>query len=210
MQQLPGFFECKKWRQTRSNPKRVLQGAEFSQPEVAMRVRNRIWLFLIAAGLTAGTLPAQQAQQADPSPNAHLVRVRTGSYAGMCIGWCDSETIIEPGSIRRISRSFSEKKKYPKMESKYPIARKDWDELQRSIDAGVLAAFVGRIGCPGCADEPVEWAEVEFSDGTKKSVSCNSGSAPPQIAALIERIKAIGALPKPKANRASALPIAQR
>ena len=96
------------------------------------------------------------------------------------------------------------------MESKYPIARKDWGELQRSIDAGVLAAFVGRIGCPGCADEPVEWAEVEFSDGTKKSVSYNSGSAPPQIAALLERIKSIGALPKPKTNRASALPMAQR
>ena len=175
-----------------------------------MRVRNRVWVLLIVAGLTGGTLNAQQAQQADPSPNAHLVRVRTGSYAGMCIGWCDSETILEPGSIRRISRSFSDKKKYPNMESKYPIARKDWDELQRSIDAGVLAAFVGRIGCPGCADEPVEWAEVEFSDGTKKSVSYNSGSAPPQIAALIERIKVIGALPKPKANRASALPIAQR
>jgi hypothetical protein len=128
----------------------------------------------------------------------------------MCIGWCDSETIIEPGSIRRISRSFSEKKKYPKMESKYPIARKDWDELQRSIDAGVLAGFVGRIGCPGCADEQVQWAEVEFSDGTKKSVSYNSGSVPPLIASLLERIKVIGVLAKPKSNRASALPMAQR
>lgn len=96
------------------------------------------------------------------------------------------------------------------MESKYPIARKDWDELQRFIDAGVLAAFVGRIGCPGCADELVEWVELEFSDGTKKSVSYNEGAATPQIAALLERIRAIGTLPKPKANRASALPMAQR
>lgn len=175
-----------------------------------MRARCKIWLFLLVAGLAAGTLSAQQAQQPDPSPNAHLVRVWTGSYAGMCIGWCDSETIIEPGSIRRISRSFSEKKKYPNMESKCPIARKDWDELQRFIDAGVLAAFVGRIGCPGCADELVEWVELEFSDGTKKSVSYNEGAATPQIAALLERIRAIGTLPKPKANRASALPMAQR
>jgi hypothetical protein len=175
-----------------------------------MRMRNKIWLFLIVAGLTAGTLSAQQAPQPDSSPNAHLVRVRTGSYAGMCIGWCDSETIIEPGSMRRISRSFSEKKKYPNIESKYPIARKDWDELQRFIDAGVLDAFVGRIGCPGCADELVEWVELEFSDCTKKSVSYNAGSAPPQIAALLERIKSIGTLPKPKANRVSALPRVQR
>jgi hypothetical protein len=115
----------------------------------------------------------------------------------MCIGWCDSETIIEPGSIRRISRSFSEKKKYPEMKTKYAITRKDWEDLQRFIDASVLAAFTGRIGCPGCADELVEWAEVEFSDGTKKSVSYNLGNAPAPIATLMQKIEAIGTKPKP-------------
>jgi len=125
------------------------------------------------------------------------VRLRMGSYAGMCIGWCDSETIIELGSIRRISRSFSDKKKYPDMKSKYPIARKDWDDLQRFIDASVLAALTGRIGCPGCADEMVEWVEVEFSDGTKKAVSYNEGNAPQPIATLMQKIRTIGTKLKP-------------
>ena len=163
-----------------------------------MRLRSKFWVTLFTVSLMAGGVRARQAPQPDPTPGAHLVRLRTGSYAGMCIGWCDSETIIEPGSIHRISRAFSEKKKYPEMKTKYAITRKDWDDLQRFIDASVLAAFTGRIGCPGCADEMVEWVEVEFSDGTKKSVSYNEGSAPRPIATLMQKIEAIGTKPKPQ------------
>jgi hypothetical protein len=144
----------------------------------------------------AGTLTAQQVPQADTSPVAHLVRIRTGSYAGMCIGYCDQETVIEPGSMRSVSRVFSEKKKYPEVKMKYSITRKDWDELRNFLDAKVLAAFIGRIGCPGCVDEMVEWVEVEFSDGTKKSVAYNEGNAPPLIEALLQKIRCIGAKPK--------------
>jgi hypothetical protein len=160
-----------------------------------MQMRRRLWLSLFATGLMSGTLTAQQAPQADPSPNAHLVRIRTGSYTGMCIGYCDQETIIEPGTMRSISRSFSENKKYPEVKMKYPITKKDWDELTNFFDERVLAAFSGRIGCPGCVDERVEWVEVEFSDGTKRGVAYNEGNAPPLIAALLQKIRGIGAKP---------------
>jgi hypothetical protein len=159
-----------------------------------MRIRRKLWLSFIVVALMAGTLNAQQAPQPDQSPNAYLVRVRTGSYAGMCIGYCDHETVIEPGSIRSVSRSFSEKKKYPEVKMKTSITKKDWDELKNFLDAKVLAAFSGRIGCPGCVDEMVEWVEVEFSDGTKKSVAYNEGSAPPLIEALLQKIRGIGAV----------------
>ncbi len=162
-----------------------------------MRLRSKLWVTLFTVSLMAGAVRAQQAPQPDPTPGAHLVRLRTGSYAGMCIGSCDSETIIEPGSMSRISRAFSEKKKYPEMKTKYAITKREWDDLQHSIDANVLAAFTGRIGCPGCADELVEWVEVEFSDGTKKSVSYNEGSAPRPIATLMQKIEAIGTRQKP-------------
>ena len=160
-----------------------------------MQMRRKLWLSLLATSLMAGTLTAQQAPQADPSSDAHLVRIRTGSYAGMCIGYCDQETIIEPGTMRSISRSFSENKKYPEVKMKYPITKKVWDELKNFLDAKVLVAFSGRIGCPGCVDERVEWVEVEFSDGTKRGVAYNEGNAPPLIAALLQKIRGIGAKP---------------
>jgi hypothetical protein len=165
-----------------------------------MHVHRKLWFSFLVAGFMAGILSAQQVQQTpqpDPSPDAHLVRIRTGSYAGMCMGYCDRETIIEPGTMRSISRSFSEKKKYPEMKMKSSITKKDWDELQHFVDAKVLAAFSGSIGCPGCVDEMVEWVEVEFSDGIKKSVAYNAGNAPPQIAALLQKIRGINAKPTP-------------
>ena len=160
-----------------------------------MQMLRKLWFSFFVAGLMAGIISAQQAPQPSPSPDAHLVRIRTGSYAGMCMGYCDQETVTEPGSVRSISRAFSDKKKYPEMNLKSSITKKDWDDLKNFLDAKVLAAFTGRIGCPGCADEMVEWVEVEFSDGTKKAVSYNKGSAPPQIAALLQKISGIGAKP---------------
>ncbi len=164
-------------------------------------MQGKFWTSLFVAGLTIGSALAQQTPPPSAFPNAHIVRIRTGSYAGLCVDYCvDSETTIKSGSIVTVSRSFSEKRKYPDMKLKRKITREDWEDLQHSIDATVLAAFIGRIGCPGCADELVEWVEVQFSDGTKKSVSYNQGNAPPAIAELSQKIKTIGEarMPQPK------------
>jgi hypothetical protein len=144
------------------------------------------------AGLTIGGALAKQTPPQSASPKGHIVRIRTGSYAGFCNPCAASETIVEPRSITTISRSFSDKRTYPDVKLKRKITKEDWEDLQHSIDARVLGTFIGRMGCPGCADELVEWVEVQFSDGTKKSVSYNEGGAPLAIAALVQKIKTIG------------------
>lgn len=69
----------------------------------------------------------------------------------------------------------------------------------------MLADFNGPIGCPGCVDQPIGWAEVDFSDGTKKSVSYNLGSTPASVSALIRKIgnagmKSVPEAPEPKSQ----------
>ncbi len=162
-------------------------------------------------GLLAATLitcGAGFAQQPSPVPDAKITRVRIGYTTTRCQGYCESSTTVEPGLMRSVSRSLSDKKHYPEMKSEAAIAQEDWDNLLHFLDAKVLAAFTGRIGCPGCADEPVQWAEVEYSDGTKLTVSFNRGSAPPEIAALFTKIQGIVTkpLPNPKAKPASGSP----
>jgi hypothetical protein len=109
----------------------------------------------------------------------------------MCRGYCDSETTIEPGTIRSVSRSFAEKKKYPDVETTRTISKADWNDLQQAVNTSVETALTGRIGCPGCADERVEWVELQFSNGTKRSIVYNVGQAPPAISALLQTIKAV-------------------
>ncbi len=164
-------------------------------------MRRRFCTLLFVVGLTIGSALAQQALPPRASPTAHIVRVRTGSYAGMCYGYCvREETTIKPGSIVAVSRTFSEKRKYPDVKVKRKITKEDWEGLLHSIDAPALAAFIGRIGCPGCADELVEWVEVQFSDGTKKSVFFNKGNMPPAIAALSLKINTIAEARLPQAK----------
>jgi len=134
---------------------------------------------------------AKNPAQPEPALDATIVRVRIGFSAGMCEGYCDSSTTVEQGVLRMVSRSLSDKKHYPDMKSEWRITEADWQNLLQFLDAKVLARFTGPIGCPGCADQPTQWAEVYYSDGTKKSVSFNRGEAPPEIAALFTKIQKI-------------------
>ncbi len=164
---------------------------------------------LAAALVTCGAaLAQQQAPQPTPDPDAKITRVRIGYTAARCEGYCESSTTVESGVLRSVSRSLSDKKHYPEMKSEAAITKEDWDDLLHFLDDKVLAAFTGRIGCPGCADQPVQWAEVEYSDGTKLTVSFNRGSAPPEIAALFTKIQGIVTkpLPNPKAKSVSGGP----
>ena len=159
------------------------------------------WLILIPlciVGVTIGDAFAQEATQPPrPAPPAHIVRVRTESACGWCSGgngYHETETIIEPGRFIIINRSDYDKKKYPDIESDYKITKRNWEDLQRAIDAKVLDAidaFAKTPGCPGCADEPTGWIEVQFSDGTKKAVAYNQGGEPPQLLPLMQGISAL-------------------
>jgi hypothetical protein len=111
----------------------------------------------------------------------------------MCVGYCAEETVVDPTSIRSITTASAHRWTHPDRKTKGKITHEEWQDLQRSVDAPALAAFVGPIGCPGCADSPVEWIVVELSDGTKKSVSFNEGSAPPSLAPLLAKVKALNA-----------------
>jgi len=158
-------------------------------------MRN-LWVMVFFVMATANGVwrareAAQKTPQSGPAVGAKLVLVRTGSYAGMCVGYCDHQTTIGPKSIRLVTRAFDDKAKYPDMESKRAITKKDWETLEASIDAKVLAALDVRTGCPGCADEVVNWVEVEFSDGTKKRGAYNAGTEPAAIAELLVKIQNI-------------------
>jgi hypothetical protein len=157
-----------------------------------LRVEHPVWRLSILAGLLTGAIWAQESLP-KPAANAGIVRVRIGNSCGWCTeGYNEIETTVEPGRIVIANRSDSDKKKYPDLTQEYQITRPDWRDLQRLIDTKVLAEFSKpSTGCPGCADEPIAWAQLEFNDGTKKSVAYVNGADPSPLVELRQKIAAI-------------------
>jgi hypothetical protein len=56
------------------------------------------------------------------------------------------------------------------------------------LDANTLATFKGPIGCPACVDQPTDGVEVDFSDGTTKSVLYSVGEGPAAAKAFVALI----------------------
>jgi hypothetical protein len=110
----------------------------------------------------------------------------------MCIGSCYSQTTIRAtlvGSVSRTNDSLNGNpdKEHPDRKSKWKITTEQWERAMASIDTESLFALPERIGCNGCVDEPVDWITVEYSDGTTKSVMCNSDGP---AADMADKIKA--------------------
>lgn len=147
-------------------------------------------------GLLLAAGPGQQSPPPKrPGAEAHIVRIEYGSSSGMCIGYCHSETTIQAGMVRSVSRTnFSlsgyRDKEHPDMNSKGKITAEQWERAKAAVDTESLFALPDRIGCPGCVDEPVDWIAVEYSDGTKKSVTCNSGGPATDMADKIKTVLA--------------------
>jgi hypothetical protein len=143
----------------------------------------------VIAGLIVGTLWAQQSLPTSAT-NARLVRLRVGNSCGWCTeNYNEFETTVERGRIVITNRSDSDRKKYPDLTVQYRITKRDWRDLERLIDAKLLASFPKPSSdCPGCADEPVAWVELQFSDGTKKSLVYVGGADPSPVVELKQRI----------------------
>jgi len=132
-----------------------------------------------------------------PLPSARretstIVRIEYGSFSGMCIGYCHSQTTIQGTLVRSVSRTNyslngNRDKEHPDMKSKWKITTEQWQRAMAAVDTESLFALPERIGCPGCVDEPVDWITVEYSDGTTKSVMCNSGGPATD---MVDKIKA--------------------
>jgi hypothetical protein len=144
-------------------------------------------LFLLA-GLVSGTMFAQSQNH---SSGAEIISIRAITGAGMCYGYCVEELTIQEGRSSLLRRANEKSRKYPELKAKRKLAKQEWDELARTVDSEAKAAMVGRIGCPGCVDQVIVTIELQFEDGSKKSVTYNLGEEPPAIAKMLKRIDAI-------------------
>lgn len=130
--------------------------------------------------------------------SSEVVFIRVGSACGMCSGRYSTTMIsIEDTTLTltSIKRGDEDTVRHRPRTERRKLSRADWNDLRQSVDSTTLAAFVGRIGCPGCVDGIVEWVEVGLHDGTRKTVEFDRGRGPPAVTQLIARVEAIANRP---------------
>lgn len=155
---------------------------------------------LLSTALSQDTPPPKR-----PAADAQIVRIEYGSESGMCYGYCYNQTVIVARAIRSVSRTNyslngNRDTENPDKKSRRKITAAQWERAKAAVDTESLFSLPDRMGCPGCVDEPVDWIEVDYSDGTKKSVMCNSGDLATDI---VEKIKAAIAVEPSKSSKKS-------
>ena len=90
--------------------------------------------------------------------------IKTGTDAGFCLGYCSKEFVITPEKIiyTQGGRDVSD------ITKEIPFSKAAWKELEALIDFKKFNSLPDNIGCPGCADAPVEFIEITKGDITKR------------------------------------------
>ena len=90
--------------------------------------------------------------------------IKTGTDAGFCLGYCSKEFVITPEKIiyTQGGRDVSD------ITKEIPFSKAEWKELEALIDFKKFNSLPDNIGCPGCADAPVEFIEITKGDITKR------------------------------------------
>ena len=127
-------------------------------------------------------------QSGDSDDDQNLIQpvIKTGTNVGFCIGYCSKEFVITPEKIIYTQGGHDVTDKIKNL----PFSKSSWNELTDLIDFKKFSSLPDRIGCPGCADAPVEWIEITYGDKTKK-IEFEHGDEIPEIKKLILTLQKI-------------------
>jgi len=149
-----------------------------------MRRLGALFFVLVTVGNVLSQGPIANAPQS--SGGGRVVRVQQGYSCGWCagFGYHTQITTIEPSFIVWEGKETMDKKNLPNRRVKRPISKREWQTLLRSIDADALKAVPQQSGCRSCVDQAESWLMVQYSDGSKISVSYGPMSEPAPVKAL--------------------------
>jgi hypothetical protein len=120
--------------------------------------------------------------------------IKTGTYAGHCIGYCTKEFTITPEKIFYFQngRDFvsGEWLDLPEKTTESQLSQTEWSKLINLVDFPKFNSLPDKIGCPGCADAPVEWIEISYGGKTKR-IEFEHEDKIPEIAKLITTLQEI-------------------
>lgn len=115
--------------------------------------------------------------------------IKTGTFFGHCLGYCNQEFVITPRKIIFTkTANGGDKQKNPDIVQEMSISKAEWEKLIQSIDTKKFTALPDTIGCPDCADGGGEWIEISNRHTSKKIVFEYNQSVP-EIKNLVTKLR---------------------
>ena len=98
-----------------------------------------------------------------------IVEIKTGSFFGMCSGYCLSElTITESQADYNIYGWDENDPVYLPVEISDSVDSSVWEDLNTEFNFELFMSLDSIIGCPDCVDGGAEWFEIVTSDTLKR------------------------------------------
>ena len=141
-----------------------------------MILRYPFILFILVALIVCG---ATEIGSAD-AKNQPLY-VKYGNDGGRCAGYCRSEMTFKLGLLECLDQSAVDSERYPPKFKSFRLSDSDWHNIISAISYHDLIPLSDRIGCPGCADEGMEWVEIKEPGAEAKRVAFSYDEAPPNL-----------------------------
>jgi len=143
---------------------------------------------LCIAALATGSVLAQQTSPPAVT-SARVILVKIWHTGGLCggSGYCDSSTTIKPQLIISDLTDSPNPKKFPNRRAKRAITKREWDNLQRTIDSQSLKRLPEER-CYAATDLPCSGVKIQFSDSSEINVIYDGLHPPAPISELLKHI----------------------
>ncbi|MDX1441027.1 MAG: hypothetical protein R3237_01035 [Nitrosopumilaceae archaeon] len=142
---------------------------------------KRDWVSEIIKAIQSGDFSDKDKDQQTIQPV-----IKTGTKSGFCLGYCTKEFVISPDKIIYTQGG----REIPDLTKEIKFSKSAWNNLLDLIDFEKFILLPDKVGCPGCADAPVEWIEISFDEKTKR-IEFEKGDQIPEIKKLIETLEKI-------------------
>ena len=121
--------------------------------------------------------------------DADGLTIRTGTSAGMCVGYCVFDYELNGTSLTLTQRPNGVSPTLAAKTCQSTISQADLRELLASIDLDSFYKQPAILGCPDCADGGAEYIELQLGE-QKHRVTFQYGQTIPGSEALVDKLRA--------------------
>ncbi|MBN8823984.1 MULTISPECIES: hypothetical protein [unclassified Spirosoma] len=114
--------------------------------------------------------------------------IRTGTSAGMCIGYCAFDYELSGTNLTLTQRPNGVQSNLTTKTCQSTISQTDLNDLLGTIDLDAFFKQPTVLGCPDCADGGAEYVELQLGE-QKHRVTFQYGQTIPGSEALVDRLR---------------------